>query len=113
VRQLHRPEPEVPWERVLRFRDVEVDWATQTIRRGDRPVPVTRTEFRLLLALMRRRGEVASRPELQREVWGPQVVIRSRVIDTHVARLRRKLEADPARPVHILTALNLGYRFQQ
>jgi two-component system KDP operon response regulator KdpE len=65
---------------------------------------VTGTEFRLLLALMRRRGAIASRMELLREVWGAS--------DTHIARLRRKLEDDPANPRHILTALAWGYRFR-
>jgi two-component system response regulator RegX3 len=62
---------------------------------------------------MRREGRVVTRPELMQEVWGPDAAIGPRVIDTHIARLRRKLEAEPAQPRHILTALNLGYRFQQ
>ena len=53
------------------------------------------------------------RAELMEEVWGPGSGVSLRVIDTHVARLRRKLEKDPARPRHLLTALNQGYRFQQ
>jgi DNA-binding response OmpR family regulator len=62
---------------------------------------------------MRREGRAVSRGELLDEVWGPETEIGPRVIDTHIARLRRKLEAEPAQPRHILTALNLGYRFQQ
>jgi DNA-binding response OmpR family regulator len=113
VRQLaESPEPE-PWGGVVRFGDVEIEPATQTIHRGGSAVAVTRTEFRILFALMRRAGATVTRDELRGAVWGPDAPIRSRVIDTHIARLRRKLEADPTRPRHIITALNLGYRFQQ
>jgi DNA-binding response OmpR family regulator len=73
---------------------------------------VTQKEFRVLYALMRRQGQPLSRAELMEEVWGPGSGVSLRVIDTHVARLRRKLEQDPARPRHLLTALNQGYRFQ-
>lgn len=96
---------------LVRFGSVEVEPLTQTIRRDGRRVTVTRTEFRVLYALLRRRGEVVRREELAAEVWGPEVRLRSRVIDTHIARLRRKLEDDPARPRHIRTAPYRGYRF--
>ncbi len=74
---------------------------------------VTHTEFRLLLALMRRRGAIASWIELLREVWGTGAAVSRRTVDTHIARLRRKLEEDPANPRHILTALAWGYRFRR
>ncbi len=96
---------------IVRFGAVEIELATQSIRRHGERVAVTRTEFRLLYALMQRRGEIVSRAELASEVWGPDVRLRSRAIDTHIARLRRKLEDDPARPRHIHTAPYLGYRF--
>jgi two-component system KDP operon response regulator KdpE len=96
---------------VLRFGEVEIEPATQTIRRAGARVAVTRTEFRLLYALLRRPGQVVGREELLAEVWGPEVQHRSRAIDTHIARLRRKLEVSPATPRHIKTAPYRGYRF--
>ena len=101
------------WGGMARFGEVVVEYATQRIVRAGRHIPVTPKELRLLYALMRREGRVVTRPELMEEVWGPDAAIGPRVIDTHIARLRRKLEAEPAQPRHILTALNLGYRFQQ
>lgn len=101
------------WGGMARFGEVVVEYATQRIVRAGRYIPVTPKELRLLYALMRREGRVVTRPELMQEVWGPDAAIGPRVIDTHIARLRRKLEAEPAQPRHILTALNLGYRFQQ
>jgi hypothetical protein len=100
------------WAGTIRFGSVLLDPATQTVLRGGRPVRVTHTEFRLLLALMRRRGAIASRIELLQEVWGAGAAVSRRAVDTHIARLRRKLEDDPANPRHILTALAWGYRFR-
>jgi hypothetical protein len=90
---------------------IVIDLPTQTVWRSGRPVRVTPTEFRLLVALVRRRGAVVSREDLRREVWPDGTEVQSRVIDSHVARLRRKLEHDPKQPRHILTALAAGYRF--
>jgi len=90
---------------------IVIDLPTQTVRRSGRPVRVTPTEFRLLVALVRRRGAVVSRKDLRREVWPDGTEVQSRVIDSHIARLRRKLEHDPKQPRHILTALAAGYRF--
>jgi two-component system KDP operon response regulator KdpE len=100
------------WAGTIRFGTVLVEPATQTVLRQGQPVRVTHTEFRLLLALMRRRGAIASRIELLREVWGTGAAVSRRAVDTHIARLRRKLEDDPANPRHILTALAWGYRFR-
>ena len=100
------------WSGTIRFGSVMVEPATQTVLRGGQPVRVTHTEFRLLLALMRRRGAIASRMELLGEVWGAGAAVSRRAVDTHIARLRRKLEEDPANPRHILTALAWGYRFR-
>jgi DNA-binding response OmpR family regulator len=100
------------WSGTIRFGSVMVEPATQTVLRGGQPVRVTHTEFRLLLALMRRRGAIASRIELLKEVWGAGAAVSRRAVDTHIARLRRKVEDDPANPRHILTALAWGYRFR-
>jgi two-component system KDP operon response regulator KdpE len=100
------------WAGTIRFGSVMVEPSTQTVLRGGQPVRVTHTEFRLLLALMRRRGAIASRIELLREVWGAGTAVSRRAVDTHIARLRRKVEDDPANPRHILTALAWGYRFR-
>ncbi|MGH7526399.1 MAG: winged helix-turn-helix domain-containing protein [Gemmatimonadales bacterium] len=101
-----------PWGGPIRFGSVVVEPSTQTATRGGQPVRLTHTEFRLLLALIHRRGAIASRVELLREIWGAGTAVSRRVVDTHIARLRRKLEEDPANPRHILTALAWGYRFR-
>jgi DNA-binding response OmpR family regulator len=96
-----------------RFGDVIVDPSTRTVTRRDRPVELTPKEYDLLLALLDRGGAVATRLELMREVWGYDASVISRTIDTHIGELRRKLEADPAAPRHILTARKVGYRLEK
>jgi DNA-binding response OmpR family regulator len=96
-----------------RFGDIEVVPASRTVLRGGRVVGLTPKEFDLLLALLERRGAVAGRMELLTEVWGYNAAVLSRTVDTHVAELRRKLEADPAAPRHILTVRKAGYRLER
>ena len=97
---------------VERFGDVEVYEARRTVAKGGQPVSLTPKEFDLLLALIRRRGAVASRGELLKEVWGHRAEVATRTVDIHVAELRRKLEDDAAEPRHILTVWKAGYRFE-
>ncbi len=101
----------LPHAAVLPAGELTLDLPAQAVLKRGRPVRVTQTEFRLLIALVRRRGAVASRQDLLHDVWGSEATISPRVVDTHVARLRRKVEDDPRRPRHIVTALTTGYRF--
>jgi DNA-binding response OmpR family regulator len=95
------------------FGAVEVIPASRTVMRDGQAVALTPKEFDLLLALLQRGGAVATRMELLTEVWGYSAAVLSRTVDTHVAELRRKLEADPATPRHILTVRKAGYRLEK
>ena len=95
------------------FGDVRVDTARHTVTRDGVPVGLRPKEYDLLVALLRRKGQVATRIELLKEVWGYDDSVMSRTVDTHIAELRRKLEADPATPRHILTVLKTGYRLSR
>jgi DNA-binding response OmpR family regulator len=100
-------------QRLERFGEVEVNPATRTVLKGGEPVELTPKEFDLLMALLLRRGAVASRTELLSEVWQyGNAEIMTRTVDVHIAELRRKLEPDPANPRHILTARKAGYRLE-
>jgi two-component system response regulator MtrA len=96
---------------VERFGDVEVDPSARTVCRAGGEIALTPKEYDLLLALIRRRGAVASRAALLQEVWGYRYPVNSRTVDTHVAELRRKLEETPSEPRWILTVYKAGYRF--
>jgi two-component system, OmpR family, alkaline phosphatase synthesis response regulator PhoP len=101
-----------PAARVHAFGTILVDEDRRTVTRAGEPVLLTPLEFDLLVALIRRRGAVASRIELLREVWGHEASVLTRTVDTHVAELRRKLEDDAVAPRHVLTARKAGYRFE-
>jgi two-component system alkaline phosphatase synthesis response regulator PhoP len=94
----------------VRFGDIEVRPGTHAVYRRGFPVNLRPKEFELLMALLRRRGQLVSRLDLLREVWGYDAEVVSRTVDTHVAELRRKLEDDPARPRYIVTIRKAGYR---
>jgi two-component system, OmpR family, alkaline phosphatase synthesis response regulator PhoP len=96
----------------LRFGDVIIDVAARTASRAGEPCTLTPKAFELLLALVARGGRVATRQELLKEVWGYGAFVLSRTVDSHIAELRRKLEADPAHPRHIVTVWKVGYRFE-
>jgi DNA-binding response OmpR family regulator len=91
---------------------VTVDPASRTVRLRGAPVALTPKAYDLMLALIRRRGAVATRVDLLREVWAQDAEILTRTVDSHMAEVRRKLEADPAEPRHFLTVWKVGYRFQ-
>ena len=102
-----------PLPAVERFGEIEVNPASRTVYRGGQIVSLAPREFDLLLALLRRRGAVASRAELLREVWEYQSSVVSRTVDIHIAELRRKLEPDPGEPRHIHTVWKVGYRLER
>jgi len=94
------------------FGDVHVDPRTHSVQRAGSAVALRPKEYDLLIALLQRRGQVASRTELLEEVWGYSGEVYSRTVDTHVAELRRKLEENAAEPRHILTVRKTGYRLR-
>ncbi|HVD62466.1 MAG TPA: response regulator transcription factor [Gemmatimonadaceae bacterium] len=97
---------------IEQFADVTINVPARSVTKGSNQIALTPKEFDLLLALIRRKGAVASRIELLKEVWGHQAEVMTRTVDIHIAELRRKLEDDPATPRHILTVWKAGYRLQ-
>jgi two-component system KDP operon response regulator KdpE len=76
------------------------------------PLRLTPTEWQLLEILLRRPGQLVGSAQLLTGVWGPGFQDRTNYLRFHMARLRRKLEDDPARPRHLLTEPGMGYRYQ-
>ncbi|WP_431915860.1 response regulator transcription factor [Micromonospora wenchangensis] len=97
---------------VLVFGPLEISPEAGEVRRSGRPVPVTRTEFRLLCELAEHAGRVLSRQQLLSRVWGYETGD-ERLVDVHVGRLRQKIEVDPANPRHLVTLRGLGYKLQR
>ncbi|WP_433112993.1 response regulator transcription factor [Micromonospora sp. CA-246542] len=97
---------------VLAFGELEISPDAGEVRRGGRPVAVTRTEFRLLCELAEHAGRVLSRQQLLQRVWGYDIGD-ERLVDVHVGRLRQKIEPDPATPRHLVTLRGMGYKLQR
>ena len=94
-----------------RFADVRIDFRNQVLRRGASEQPLTVMEATLLRYLVRHAGETVSRKTLLEEVWGVRQDTDTRTVDNFVARLRRYVEPQPARPRRLLTVRGVGYRF--
>jgi DNA-binding response OmpR family regulator len=96
---------------LLKFGQVEVDFKKYVALRRGKPIEMTRKEFDLLRFLAAHEDTVVTRDELLNKVWGFDSYPVTRTVDNHVAGLRAKLEADPARPVYIQTVHGVGYKF--
>jgi two-component system KDP operon response regulator KdpE len=91
---------------------LEVDLSTKRVRRDGELISLTPTEFKLLVALMRRAGDVVSPEELVSEVWGKQYAGEIGHVRRYVWHLRRKIEPSPEHPLYIHNERGFGYRFQ-
>ena len=109
---LRRTRPDEKPVRVESFGSIEIRLEHRLVLRDGQEVRLTPKEFDLLVALVRRRGAVATRVALLKEVWGHRAAVLSRTVDTHIAELRRKLEEHPGEPRHILTVHRYGYRLR-
>ncbi len=94
-----------------RFGDVEVDFEKCQATRKGTLVELTHKELDILRLFLRRRGEVVTRDRMLDEVWGYDSSSTTRTVDTHIAKLRQKLEPDPATPRYILSIYGEGYKF--
>jgi two-component system KDP operon response regulator KdpE len=90
---------------------VMVDLVARRVQQGDEDIHLTSVEFRLLTALLKAPGRVLTHRHLLREVWGPNASEHGHYLRIYMARLRHKLEADPARPRYLLTETGVGYRY--
>jgi two-component system, OmpR family, response regulator MtrA len=100
-----------PEDRVIDVDGLEIDPGAFTVKQGGQEVALTATEFRLLLELARRPGQVFTRELLLELVWNYDYLGDSRLVDAAVQRLRAKIEDDPKQPKLIHTVRGVGYRF--
>lgn len=107
--QLRRKVADLDTERLV-VGDVVVVPAEGVATKAGEPLSLTRTEYHLLSHLARHPNRVWSREQLLEHVWGYDYTGDGRLVDTHVARLRAKIEVDPAQPTLLLTMRGLGYK---
>jgi len=91
--------------------DLEIDPQRFEVRRGGRSIALTNKEFAILEALAGEPGRVFTRAEIITHAFGFDTFVLERTIDAHIVNLRRKIEDDPAAPVHLQTVYGRGYRF--
>jgi len=112
LRRMERIEGLKSSEPVMRF-DLTIDAARRRVLREDEEVSLTPLEFEILLTLAKSPGVVFSRDQLMDRVWGYRDYAGGRVVDSHVARIRRKLGDEAAEPRYIRTVHGVGYSFKE
>lgn len=96
---------------IFRRGNLEVDLATRVVRKDDKDVKLTPTEYALLRLFVVHAGKVLTHRQLLTEVWGPNASNETHYLRVHIAHLRDKVEDDPSRPMLIVTEPSIGYRF--
>jgi DNA-binding response OmpR family regulator len=111
VRVCLRRQPAPSEITLYRFGNVEIDFEKYRTVVRDKPLELTQKEYDLIRFMIRNRDTVLSRDRLLDEVWGYDSYPTTRTVDTHILKLRKKLEDDPANPRYILSVYGGGYRF--
>jgi two-component system response regulator MtrA len=112
IRAVLRRAQDVPLDGVLHVADIEIDPAAYRVTRNGGDLHLTATEFRLLVELARRPGQVFTRELLLDRVWGYEYLGDSRLVDIAIQRLRAKVEVEPGSPRLITTVRGVGYRLE-
>jgi two-component system, OmpR family, alkaline phosphatase synthesis response regulator PhoP len=99
-------------ESIQRMGASDVDFARGEVRRGPERWDLTAIELKMLRLFARQPGRVIGRDQIIGEVWGHDVFVTDRVVDTHLVKLRRRIEPDPANPRHLISVRGLGYRYE-
>jgi len=113
VRAVLRRAGAAPEEASLQIGDLEIDPSSYSVRKAGREISLTATEFRLILEMARRPGQVFTRDLLLQRVWNYDYLGDSRLVDVAVQRLRSKVEDDAAHPRLITTVRGVGYRLER
>jgi DNA-binding response OmpR family regulator len=98
---------------ILEVGELQLDVRRQELSRRGRKIELTHKEFQLLELLLRHPGEVISRDEFLRRVWGEDVYVTPRTVDTHMASLRKKIEDEADRPRCIQSVRGAGYKLNE
>ena len=90
---------------------LQIDLAARLVKKNDELIKLTTTEYALLALFAKNEGKVLTHHYLLREIWGPGYINQSQYLRVFIAQLRKKIEDDANRPVHIVTESGVGYRF--
>lgn len=95
----------------MKFKDLTIDFLNRIVKKDGHVVKLTATEYSLLAMFVRNEGKVLTHQYLLNQVWGSRYQNDSQYLRVFVAQLRKKIENEPNRPVHIITESGIGYRF--
>ncbi|MEM7657175.1 MAG: response regulator transcription factor [Bacteroidota bacterium] len=109
---LRRTQQPGRYQEEMQVGNIRVHFGEQMLHNGTAQIPLTRQECLLLQYLMHQAGQVCAREQIMADVWGHDELFSYRTIDTHITRLRQKIEINPSQPRHLLTVHRVGYRFQ-
>lgn len=104
--------PPAPTHEVLQGGPVRIDVSRREVMVNGELVELSRKEFDLLALVMSHNGQVVTREWCIDRIWWDQDLADTRTLDTHVKRIRRKIEPDPAHPRHLVTIRGVGFRFE-
>ena len=96
---------------IYNFGDVEIDFKKYEVKKKGQPVYLTTLEFSLIGFLIKHKDQVLDRSAILDGVWGQDVYVLPKTVDTHIGHLRKKIEDDPANPKHIIGVRGVGYKF--
>jgi two-component system KDP operon response regulator KdpE len=100
-------------QEVFQTGELKIDLAKRRVYLGDCEIHLTQIEFRLLSALVHNAGFVLTHRQLLQKVWGAAYIEHNHYVRIHMGQLRRKIEADPARPRYLITETGVGYRLNE
>lgn len=100
-------------EPVIEVGPIQIDFVRREVKVAGEPRHLTPIEFKILALLARNLGKVLTHRQIQQAVWGPSHTAQSHHVRVHVAELRKKLEAEPARPRVLITEPGVGYRLRE
>jgi two-component system, OmpR family, response regulator RegX3 len=110
---LRRATPAIDGEETVSFGDVTIDFTRRMVTKAGAEVEFSRKEFDLLSLFVSRLGQVVTRDECLDALWWGQDLTDTRTLDTHVKRLRHKIEDNPAEPTHLVTIRGVGFRLDR
>ncbi len=96
---------------IVEFKDLQIDLTTRVVRKNQEVIKLTATEYSLLTLFIQNEGKVLTHNYLLKQIWGPNSTNESQYLRVYVGQLRKKIEDNPNKPVHIITESGVGYRF--
>lgn len=96
---------------IITCNDLQLNFATRIVTKNNVAVKLTATEYNLLALLIKNEGRVLTHHYLLKEIWGPSYLNQSQYLRVFIAQLRKKIEVDANKPLHIITESGVGYRF--